>query len=289
MNLLSDFKKLFFSKFVTIPSSESLMSDRKKFDTFLYTPVSDAIKELEQRKGDKKLQDYIHTHLPNGIPSVMRDKSNMVLFRHVATTNYEVIRFVIAADALDELNPLILEYSGDRFLSRNEWKHSLGKIRFHKGISKTGEHINESKVIINFVESDNKRISEVKTLWGDKLTNFHHEMFFDSYPHFKDHVFDVSDWLATIGKGAKEYYKKFLLLFLRDGILFENFLIDKKEKDFTKSIIIPAIQEIIQECGYKPLIVALEPTEAEGDAFWLSHPLKDKELVERKMKGNSVV
>ena len=74
-------------------------------------------------------------------------------------------------------------------------------------------------------------------------------------------------------------------MFLQDGVLFENFLMDGKEQKFTEEVILPAILEIEAECGYKPLIVALEPTGIEGDHFWLSHPFQNKLFVDQKLSN----
>lgn len=160
-----------------------------------------------------------------------------------------------------------MEYTADRFLSRNESKYSLGKLHFAKGINKKGDQIIETLAVVDFNGIDHKLLSEVKTLWGQGMVDFHHELLFKTHPEFQENIFDLSNWLKNLGGNSKSYYKKFLSLFLKDAVLFENFLLESDERNFTNTVVMPAIKEIAQESGYKPLIVALEPTELEGIDF----------------------
>jgi len=262
---------------------DELFKTRDTFNGYAYTEWQEALAELERRNADEKLSAYIDTLLPHGLPQVMKDKKSMVLFRHIATPNYEIQRFLICADALDMLQPLILEYTNDRFNNRNEMKFVLGKIPFHKGFNKHGDPLVERHNIIDINASNNQPISSVETVWGQRLVDFHHEMFEHSFPHLKENVFDLSEWLHHFGPSAKDYYKGFLALFLKDAILFENFLVDGKEFEFTKDVIMPLFIEIEKECGLRPLVVALEPTHIEGDQFWISHDIKHKQHIDRKL------
>jgi len=274
----------------TLPPTDidATLSNREIFNALVYTPWDEALKELERRQNDPALDAYLERTLPNGIPEAMRGKKSMVLFRNVATSNYEIHRFIIAADSLSGLKPLILEYTQDKFNDRNEAKYFLGKLCFHKGMNKNGEAVWESIRIMDFNASNNVPLNEVKTLWGQTLVDFHHELFERSFPRQTDRVVDVSEWVRSFGGRAKDYYKPFFSLFLRGGILFENYLLDSKEGPFTKEVILPALTEIMQETGLKPLIVALEPTHIEGDQFWYAHPLRDMVITRQKLSGDLV-
>jgi len=262
-----------------------LLANRDAFNKRIYTPWEEALAEMEARQNNEALRTYVAAQLPEGLPASMQGKKSLVLFRHVATPNHEVARFAMCADALNTFNPLVLEYTQDKFNDRNEWKYYMGKLRFHKGINSKGEPMFEQIVVMNFNESNNKPISSIKTHWGQSLVDFHHELFAHAYPSLKDNRADVSEWLKHLGPSAKEYYKAFFSMFLQDGVLFENFLMDGKEMKFTEEVILPAILELEAETGFKPLIVALEPTGIEGDHFWLSHPYSTKALVEAKKGG----
>lgn len=264
---------------------QRLIKDKKDLDSFVYTPWRQAIEELDKRQSDEELKAYVSKSLTHGIPEIMQGKKSIILFRHIATPNYEINRFMACADALSDFQPLILEYTEDLFNDRNQAKYFLGKLRFQKGLSKDGRPIFENMNVINFNESNNKPISAITTIWGQLLVDFHHEMFSSRFNNFSKSFYDLSKWLHEHGMTAKEYYKPFFTLFLRDAILFENIRVDDKELSFTQSVMLPAFSEIEKECGFKPLIVTLAPTEMETDDFWYSHPHTTKAFVEKKMRG----
>lgn len=267
--------------------AEEILADRDAFNAFAYIHWQDALKELENRRGNESLSKYLEKILPSGVPSAMQGKKNMALFRHIATPNYEIRRFAIVADSLPDLQPLILEYNQDQFNNRNDCKFALAKLPFRKGLSKDGSPIVEKKTILDINAANNQPISSLQTKWGESLVEFHHNLFREALPHLDTDlcVSDISDWLHEHGPAAKDYYKAFLSLFLRDGILFENFVIYSKEYGFIKDIILPALFEIEEETGMRPLIVALEPTEIEGDDFWVSHPYDTLSTVSEKLTG----
>ncbi len=262
-----------------------LINNKKDLDSSVYTPWRRAIEEIDKRRADSTLKSYVNKSLARGIPDIMRDKKSIILFRHVATPNYEINRFMACADTFSDFQALILEYTEDQFNDRNQGKYFLGKLRFQKGLNKNNQPISENVNIINFNESNNKPISTVPTKWGQSLVDFHHEMFNERFKDFSKCVCDLSSWLHSYGMTGKNYYKPFLTLFLRDAILFENFFVNDKELNFTESVILPAFCEIEKECGFKPLIVTLAPTEIEADDFWYSYPYYLKKFIDKKISG----
>lgn len=250
---------------------DKLVSDRAAFDAFVYTPVKEALSELNRRWKDKSVQ------APKKVPAVFKDGFKAVQAVCVVTPNYQIRRFVAVADAAD-LTPLIFSQFNDKFTSNNSWKHSLGKLHFFFGMNKKNEAMIERVSILDFNKSNGKALSTVKTNWGENLVDFHHKMFFDAFPHLseKKSVFDASDWIIKRGKCPHKYYRDFLSLLIKHGVQFENFMLDEKELSFTKEVFLPAFIDIYKKTGLKPLIVALEPTETEGDKFWVSYPSADK-------------
>lgn len=263
---------------------DTLVADRQAFNSFVYTPLDEALKELKKRRQDVKLAEKIREFLHNDIPSFLkRLPTRAVLFRQVVTPNYEVRRFFHITQGLDDLEPLFWEYHEDKFTSNNDWKRSLGKLTFLMGIGKKEGKKIESATIINFNTYNGKKISQVKTLWGQSLVKFHHELFDKTYrTSSQKHFFDSSKWFKRNGATANEYYLPFFLLFIQHAVLFENFMLDTKELSFSRDVFLPAFIRAFKETGYKPLIVALEPTDIEGDNYWLYHPGKSKSFVESK-------
>jgi len=276
MNDITD-KNTEDSKFI-----EELISDQKKFNDFIYTPIDEALKEIKLRQQNKEIDEYIKSALVE-IPTVFEGQFKAVMFRNITTPNYETRWFVDVIELLKgELSPLFLEYVHDQFNNRNELKFALGKIIFYKGKNKKKETIFENENIIDINNSNCKSISSIKTAWGQSIVDFHHELFLNEFPNFKNNIIDFSNWVKENGDTAKEYYKSFFLFFLKHGILFENFRLKNSELSFTKEVILPAFIKIFRDTGIKPLIVALEPTEIEEGKFWQAYPYKIKELLKTK-------
>lgn len=263
---------------------ERLISDRDAFNAFVYTPLNEALSELDSRQKKIGLTEKVKKLLPAGVPDILLKKS-AVLFRHVATPNYETRRFINIIDAIDELKPVVWEYLSDKFTSNNECKHALGKMHFHYGAGKKGGQKINHLTIIDFNKYNGSKISEVKTLDDKYLADLHHDLFCKVYPKIKESsFFDSSDWFKKSGENAKNYYKHFLALFIQDGILFENFMLNVKEIDFVKDIFLPAFIEVLIRTGEKPLIVSLLPTDIEGDMFWLCHTPETEEYIRDILK-----
>jgi hypothetical protein len=250
---------------------ETLVNNREKFDDFVYFgSMEEAMAELERRRNDKELQKKVEEYLQDvGIPEPFKNEPRLVLFRQVATPNIEVSRFLIIADGVG-MKPLFLEYFDDKFTSNNEWKLYLGKLAFYEGVGKKGGAKINYKTIIDFNKFNGKRICEVTTLWGDKLSDFHRSLFNINYNHIEsENFFEASDWFKSCGGSAEKYYKKLLALFILNNILIENFMLDEDEFIFTKNTFLPAFKFVTDFFGLKPIIVTLAPTKIESEEFWL--------------------
>lgn len=257
---------------------EALVNDREAFNAFVYTPLDEALAELEKRRELNVFIDNSH------IPEIIIGKPKALIFRQVITPNYEVIRFISIIDAIG-LDPVFIDHNFDKFIAKNDWKYFLGKIFFNKGVDKNGKNLQEGVRIIDFNEAEGKLMTNIKTIWGESLVDFHRNLFLEKFPHFEKNIFDASSWLLSHGKGAREYYKPFFRTLIQHAILFENFMLDQKELPFIKEVILPAFIDVLKETGLKPLIVALEPTEIEGERFWMCHPDDNKDKVKNKIKN----
>jgi hypothetical protein len=261
-----------------------LVSDREKFNAFVYTPLETALEILKQRKDDSEIDALFKSKLEVEIPDVLKRDMSAVLFRQLATPNYEVRRFLDISSAA-ELKPVFFEYYNDKFTDNNLWKYHLGKICIFLGRGKrNGEKISRYNVI-DFNIYKGKKISEVMTCWGQSLVDFHHELFEIAYKEKPVSVdfFDASDWFMRSGGNANGYYKNFLSLFIKHSILFENFGLDDSEILFTKEVFLPAFIKITELTGIKPLIVALEPTQEESNIFWMCHPQDTENVIKNRL------
>lgn len=248
------------------------MLDRDKFNSVVYTPLSEALYLLEKRQKDPKIKNMVQYLLGDDIPNIFNDKKCGVFARHIATPDYDTQRF-IKLSSENNLDTVLLEYLDDKFVSGNKNKHALCQIRINNGLDIKGNYMLEKINIINFVKNDGRKIRHINTLWGEPL-NFFHNRLFNHYGIDKDlTLYDLSDWYKRNGKYAKIYYKKFLLFFITHGILFENFSTkDNSENIFTKMILLPAIYDTMKIIGMRPLIVPMEPLDIEDEEYWISHP-----------------
>ncbi len=258
--------------------SNKIDKEKKVFYEMVYTPLSEAIKILEERQKDETLIKKIDNILKNNIPEPLKKISkNGVLFRQVATPNFEA-RWFIELTKDHGLNTIFFEYYSDKFTSNNFYKHSLGQLVIHKDKNnKKGERIEERVTIVDFPIYDGKKLKEVYTLWGESLISFHKKIF-NLYEYNLNNLlfYDATEWLKNNGEKAVDYYTNFILLFVCRGILFENFLFLGDESDFTRNVLLPAFKKAVELSGEKPLIVPIPPMDSdiEEDIHWHSyHPI----------------
>ena len=279
-------------KTIFTPCIDELISDRHYFNSFVYTPIEMAVKELELRKGNTNILQYTNKNLPVGIPQNLKGEKNAIFGRQIASPNFELMKFLNVADTLHGFKKTTIVMHQDKFTpGNNETKYHLGKIVFNNGNIQNGTR--KSIMAVDFNENAGKKISEVKTIWGQGLVDFHNELL--EYGLKKEsktgiNQFEGSDWLFQLGKTAREYYPKLLLLFLQNGILFENFLMKEKgESTFTKEVFLPAFIKIMQETGLKPLIVSFLPIESEGSSFWNYYSEEYFEFVRTKIELSEIL
>ncbi len=236
----------------------------------IYTDIDVAVAELKKRHENHVLQEKIELALTHGLPAPLKQGLKNCIARNVLTPNVETILFnnLTIKTGIDSL---CFEYYSDKFVTLNKLKLSLARLTFISGID-------NSKVdyldIINMKENERKSIGEIRTYWGEKLVDFHHNL---SGPSLNNVAcFDLSDWYKQIGEDINEKYFQFLTLFVKNGILFENFLLkDSKEIEFTKNIVLPAFKRVCNLFEMKPLIVRLLPKDNEEDIRWCYYEMSN--------------
>src|SRR3989339_238029 len=265
---------------IKIGDHNTIMNDRKIFNQIVYTPLSEALRLLDERRKDLGLMAKVEKLLKGDIPEILKNKKCAVLFRQVATPNHETKRFLNLAKE-NNLHPVIFEYHDDKFTSNNEFKHSLGQLNIQKKCSKNGNYNIEKITIVNFNLCNGKKFKDIKTFWAEPLVDFHKKLFSVHDHKTKDfHFYDASSWFKQNGGKATDYYINFLLIFTCFGILFENFLTSKdSEGDFTKKTVLPAIEKVMNLAGVKSLVVPIEPIDMENDKHWISYHQKIKTLI----------
>ena len=254
---------------LSVINVDEIIKDSEAFRKFVFTPLPHAIEELKTRWGNDDLKKNVDDYLNGNLPWPLEAGFKAVLFRQIFTPNFEFRHFLETINRTT-VEPVFWEYYDDKFTSNNPIKHALGKMRFQSEMNK---QTNLCKKIIDFNQCDGKKIKNVKTTWNESLIDFHHALI-ESEFHNSRFFFDASDWFHHTGESAKGYYSKYLYLFLRNGILFENFILDGRELGFVKEVFLPAFVQVWKRSGSKPLIVELLPFESQNNDYWLSYPIK---------------
>jgi len=238
----------------------------------IYTPLSVAKKEIERRWNDKELRKKVEDFLGGDMPKFLKNSPRAVLVRYVVSPDIEFSHFLDLAKEI-KLKPICYEYSRDKFVASNSDKYHLCKLFFHDGNGKKwGDKINTMR-IVDFNKTEGKMLNKIKTLWGDNFVDFHHRILFDSYPKMKTSITDFSNWFNKQKKKSKQYYYIYYLsIFICHGILFENFLTNEEENEFTYKKVLPSLKKLQKIFGIKPLIVPLAPIEDENYLYWWCYP-----------------
>ena len=74
-------------KKTSIGDYNKIMSDRNIFNQIVYTPLSEALRLLDERQKDKELMIKVEKLLKGNIPEILRNKKCGVLCRQVTTPN----------------------------------------------------------------------------------------------------------------------------------------------------------------------------------------------------------
>jgi hypothetical protein len=237
----------------------------------VYTPYSEAVRQVKERWADPELEKKIRTHA--SLPDLVQGFTtpHAILCRSLIVPNREVSYFL---DMVEEpkLPHLFLEYE-DKFVGRNKDKHALGKVICEKGHDHRGRCFYKKTTIINFNTEEGKLLGQVTTRWGESLIAFKRRLLEFVHPGQEKHIADLTTWFNSRRYATKYYYLDFLSIFLRHGILFENFLLgDPDEREFFYKKMLPSFKKLEELYGIKPLIVPLLPLEFEKNEGWLAYP-----------------
>src|SRR3989338_4052564 len=189
----------------------------------MMTPI-EAIQELERRQRDPTIRKKVEDYLLGDIPEYFKNGPILYLARHVATPNFETLRFKYLMESLG-MKTVVSQDTKDLFVSQNQMKRALCKLSVCCGVSQNNGKLNEQ---------------------------FHNRLFL-KFMQQKIENPDDATWIDRHHRGnLLEHYKNLLALFVTHGILFEDYIMeDKHEADFVKNILRPACRFIEQRFGYR--------------------------------------
>lgn len=249
--------------------------DVSKSYEYLFTPITDSIKELKARRRDDELKNRIRKDLGYESEPLLDRLSvpTAILFRQVATPSHEVLHFIDFATEYS-LRPLIIEYTGDKFVGAgNTHKRALGKMPIFQYTGSDGRDMVRYKTVIDFNSFVGKPLADVCCISGRTLVEFHHELLkYITGIEVDSLAYDASSWFAAKGGMASEYYLPFMTILLRDAILFENFHPTVQEEPLIQGIVVPAFSKVSEKYGLRPLITRLVPQHEELRPYWDMYP-----------------
>ena len=253
---------------------------RKQVDE-IYTSLSVAKEEIWRRWNDKELEKRVSAFIGE-VPEVLQTEPKAVITRQLISPDYEFLTFLDLAK-MTGLKSLCWEFLDDIFITTNKDKADLARMAFFQKINKNFQaNISYKKVIDLTGKEEKKKFRDIKTLWGESFVDFHHGLL-KSITNRNFELFDASSWYSDNGNSSKKYYPHFLALFIRHGIMFENFLVgDGSESIFTRDVVFPAFKKVTNKFGLKPLIVRIIPEECTNDFFWWCYPEYVKDLLNKK-------
>jgi hypothetical protein len=233
----------------------------------IYTDPEVAVKEIKRRWKDNELEEKISKYLSGDVPSVLNNCPKIILIRHITTPDNEARKLIEYSKKFD-IELFFLEYTKDKFVSFNYDKYTLLIMFILLGRKQNGQdHVFKFKISdINLANS--REIQSLKTIWGESLVDFHHSIFSEVFPEYKDKIFDLSLWLKNHGEKAKIYYEYIICLLLRNCILLEDFQEEGTEGEFTKNTFYPLFKKVEMIFGIKPLVVKLAPEDAVKNSSW---------------------
>lgn len=248
----------------------------------LLTEEKEALRIFKARREDPVLTERVREALgkESEVLTYRKKQPQALLFRQLATPTHEILLFLKKAAELN-LEPLILEYHADKFVSaRNRYKRGLGKLPvFHYTDSK-GHDAVTFHTIFDFNAYTGESFVDIECTSGEGLIHFHHRLLkqvtgIDS----KEICIDGTQWFKKKGGAAIKYYKALMILCIRDFIMFENYEQTHHLAPFMREVIVPAFHEVWEEFGVRPLITRLLPREEETRMYWDAYPKKTETLL----------
>jgi hypothetical protein len=235
-----------------------------------YTPISEAIELARHRKSDHTLRARIEKSIRGDIPShFSMTEPILYLSRHIATPNYETLRFIEIAKPY-QLPLIIGQDRKAKFVSKNPTKRCLGKLSVVSGMTRYQDEILENFTVVNFNEVDGKPFTSIETIFKDNIVDFHNNLLHEVYPK-EVTVVDEDAWVDSHFRGdLGKQYEEILSLCVVHGVLFESFPDD--EIEFFNEIFVPAFDAVTKKFGHKPLVVEHISDEMELERDWNSYP-----------------
>ena len=186
----------------------------------IYVSLDEAREEIKKRWADVELRKRVEDELGEKFMPSFKDNPRGVSFRQLCSPDNGFTFFYQCAKYVGT-DPLILEFHGDIFVSFNEEKKGLGRLRLTLA---DGSRVMVD--IMNFHDNEKKKLGECILKTGENLFVFHHNLF--EISKFKIELLENTEYFKKIGH-ATDYYYYIYLHFISHGVLFETYSVEKRE------------------------------------------------------------
>lgn len=193
-----------------------------------------------------------------------------ILFRQVATPNYELRRFLRLCSR-SGFTPVVLQFHADRMSCHNSYKRNLIAPIFVDGIGRNGLPFFKRSKLKSLEKVDNLRLSDIE-IAGRELPKFHADLLLAALPNQPFLSIEASAWFGTYRGGAREYYVDLFQALIGDVLLLEDFVADGEEKRFFDDIVCPAFETASAILGRRPSIMQLCSNRRMASPLWYAYP-----------------
>jgi hypothetical protein len=236
----------------------------------VFTPLPEAITEITTRRRNQKFFQAVNTYLNNDVPPHFSQPHPILyLCRHIATPNFEALRFIEIGRPTGL--PLVIgEDHKGIFFADNRLKRALGKLPIVKGLTRHRDEIVEYCTVIDFAQAQGCPFNVIETIFRIPIIAFHHALFNEIYQD-EVTIIDESTWIdRNHREDLQEQYKRMLALLIVHGIMLESYSPD--EQRLVEAVLGPAFTEITEHFGVRPLIAELISSELEQKRDWNAYP-----------------
>ena len=250
-----------------------LCDDKESRIDSLFLQAEEALKILKLRRQDQQLKAAVEHFLSDDIPDCMVNTTEPALYfpRHIATPSFETIHVMALANRLG-MKLFIGQDTKGKFVTHNELKLPLGKLRFTVGQNKQGADITEYRTVVDFKNSVGRPLSEVSTIVGFSLPELHGELL---KPWLREEiiVFDESAWIDKWARtDVIQQYKRMFAFACYHSIMVEWFT--KSEFDFALDVMVPAFRFVENSIGVRPLMIAPVERHLDRERDWNAYPVE---------------
>jgi hypothetical protein len=198
-------------------------------------------------------------------------RPTVMLARHIATPNYELLWFVRLARK-HGFRALVLEHTSDRFSSRNPVKHALATMPIVRGRSRNGQLIVRPQKIFQISEYEGQPLRNVHTHWGEDLVGYHHRKLTETLGPDTPDLIDMTELLPADAGCPARYYRALFKLLSGYLVLLEDFIADQDTSEFFSRTVLPAWQDAVSDTGKQPQVVRLTQGRLTSSPIWNAYP-----------------